>query len=61
MKDWRKYHICPNCGKKKLFYAAHPHAFGWKDFEKAWCRVCGAIYSTRGENGALIKIGSRKV
>jgi DNA-directed RNA polymerase subunit RPC12/RpoP len=32
---------CPNCGKKGLSYAPHPHAFGWKDYDRVACRYCG--------------------
>ena len=31
---------CPNCGKKGLNYANHPHAFGYKDYDKIVCRYC---------------------
>jgi hypothetical protein len=31
---------CPACGKKGLFVAWHPHAFGWKDPTRAKCRFC---------------------
>jgi DNA-directed RNA polymerase subunit RPC12/RpoP len=35
---------CPNCGKKGLSYAPHPHAFGLKNYEKINCRYCGASF-----------------
>jgi hypothetical protein len=31
---------CPNCNKKGLHFADHPHAFGYKDFDKVVCRFC---------------------
>ena len=33
---------CPKCGRKGLHYADHPHAFGWKDYERVRCRFCQA-------------------
>ena len=30
----------PNCGRKGLHYASHPHAFGYKDYERVECRFC---------------------
>ena len=35
---------CPKCGKKGLGYAAHPHAFGYKDYNRAECRYCKARF-----------------
>ena len=35
---------CPKCGRKGLHYAAHPHAFGWKDYERARCRFCRSTF-----------------
>lgn len=32
---------CPNCKRKGLHYSDHPHAFGYKDYDKAECRFCG--------------------
>jgi uncharacterized Zn-finger protein len=32
--------ICPSCGKKGVGYAAHPHAFGHKDYSRVSCRYC---------------------
>ena len=31
---------CPACKRKGLGYAAHPHAYGWKDYGHASCRYC---------------------
>lgn len=43
---------CPECGKKGCGFAPHPHAMGgWKDYDKARCRYCGATFLTEnGEN-----------
>jgi DNA-directed RNA polymerase subunit RPC12/RpoP len=35
---------CPTCGKKGLSFAPHPHAFGYKDYERANCRYCGGRF-----------------
>ena len=49
---------CPKCGRKGLHYAAHPHAFGWKDYERARCRFCRSMFkiaarpATREEENA---------
>jgi len=35
---------CPKCGKKGLRIADHPHAFGYKDTDRACCRFCHTVY-----------------
>ena len=35
---------CPKCGKKGLSYAPHPHAYGWKDYDKVACRYCDSRF-----------------
>ena len=35
---------CPKCGKKGLSYAPHPHAYGWKNYDKVACRYCEARF-----------------
>ena len=35
---------CPKCGKKGLSFAAHPHAFGYKDHTRVDCRYCGSTF-----------------
>ncbi len=35
---------CPKCGKKGLHYAKHPHAYGWKNYDKVSCRYCEARF-----------------
>ena len=35
---------CPKCGKKGLHHPDHPHARGWKIYEKAVCRFCKAKF-----------------
>jgi hypothetical protein len=39
--------VCPKCGKKGVGYAAHPHAYGWKDYDRASCRYCRARFKMR--------------
>lgn len=36
--------MCPKCGRKGIGYAAHAHAFGWKDLGRAVCRYCRAAF-----------------
>lgn len=38
---------CPNCGRKGLGFAPHPHASGWKDYNAARCRYCGVRYRVK--------------
>lgn len=40
---------CPKCSKKGVGYAAHPHAFGYKDYSRASCRYCGATFVLKAE------------
>ena len=35
---------CPKCCKKGLRYAPHPHAYGWKNYDKVACRYCGTRF-----------------
>lgn len=35
---------CPGCGKKGLSFAAHPHAFGYKDYSRVRCRYCKSTF-----------------
>lgn len=42
-----KFPPCPKCGKKGLHYASHPHAQGWKDYERAVCRYCGERFKIK--------------
>jgi uncharacterized Zn-finger protein len=39
--------VCPACGKKGLGYAAHPHAYGWKDYSYAVCRYCQKRFAVK--------------
>lgn len=43
---------CPKCGKKGLNYADHPHAFGWKDYDRVACRYCGSRFKLSAPNTA---------
>lgn len=36
--------VCPECGRKGLGYAPHPHALGWKDHSSVRCRYCKARF-----------------
>lgn len=38
---------CPKCGRKGVGYANHPHAFGYKDTDRAMCRYCNAMFRCR--------------
>lgn len=38
---------CPKCGRKGLHHPDHPHAFGWKEYDKAECRFCYARFRVR--------------
>lgn len=38
---------CPKCKRKGVGYAMHPHAYGWKDYERAKCRYCNAYFKIR--------------
>ena len=35
---------CPKCDRKGLHYADHPHAFGYKDYDRSVCRFCKARF-----------------
>lgn len=35
---------CKKCGRKGVGFAKHPHAQGWKDFDRAVCRYCRATF-----------------
>jgi cytochrome c5 len=37
---------CPNCDRKGLHYANHPHAFGYKDVYRMTCRFCHEQFIT---------------
>ena len=38
---------CPKCKRKGLHHPGHPHAFGYKDYERAECRFCKARFKMR--------------
>lgn len=40
---------CPKCGRKGVGFAPHPHAFGYKDYARARCRYCAAIFRLNGD------------
>ena len=42
---------CPQCNRKGLHYANHPHAFGRKDYGRIVCRFCKATFKVRGRSG----------
>ncbi|MEN6317257.1 MAG: hypothetical protein ABFD82_00665 [Syntrophaceae bacterium] len=35
---------CPKCGRKGVGYANHPHAFGYRDYDRLECRYCNAKF-----------------
>lgn len=39
-----KNNVCPNCNKKGLHYANHPHAAGYKDYSRVVCRFCNKTF-----------------
>ena len=43
---------CPSCKRKGVGYAAHAHALGWKDYERASCRYCHKVFKLVARNGA---------
>ena len=45
--------VCPACNRKGLGYAMHPHAYGWKDYDRASCRYCRKTFRIRQPNSAL--------
>jgi transposase-like protein len=38
---------CPACGKKGLGVASHPHAFGYKDYDRFACRYCKKTFKRK--------------
>lgn len=48
--------LCPNCGRKGLHYANHPHAFGYKDYDKIECRFCHARFKPKERNKVPLTI-----
>jgi hypothetical protein len=40
---------CPNCGKKGLHFANHPHAAGYKNYDKVVCRFCKKTFTVRAD------------
>jgi hypothetical protein len=36
--------VCRSCGRKGVGYARHANAYGWKDYSKASCRYCNALF-----------------
>jgi hypothetical protein len=45
-RDWRKV-PCLKCGKKGLHHPDHPHAFGFKEYDKLVCRFCHAHFKIK--------------
>ena len=43
---------CPACKRKGVGYAAHEHALGWKDYERASCRYCHKVFKLVARDGA---------
>jgi hypothetical protein len=40
---------CPSCQRKGLHFDDHPHAFGWKDYNRVVCRFCGVGFKPKPE------------
>ena len=38
---------CPSCKRKGVGFASHPHAYGWKDYNKASCRYCHKTFKIK--------------
>lgn len=38
---------CPKCGRRGLHFAIHPHAIGWKDYDRVECRFCHTRFKVR--------------
>lgn len=38
---------CPNCGRRGLYHPRHPHAFTFKEYDKAQCRFCHKTYKIK--------------
>lgn len=41
--------VCPTCKCRGVGFAPHPHAFGYKDYDKARCRYCKTTFKTKGD------------
>ncbi len=37
---------CPECQRKGVGFAGHPHASGYKDHDRARCRFCRCEFKT---------------
>ena len=37
---------CPKCNRKGLHYREHPHAFGFKDYDRIECRFCKIVFNS---------------
>lgn len=35
---------CPECHRKGVGFAGHPHAYGYKDYTRARCRYCRCTF-----------------
>jgi uncharacterized Zn-finger protein len=42
--------VCPKCNRKGVGYAAHAHAYGWKDYGKASCRYCHTTFKIKARS-----------
>ena len=41
---------CPSCKRKGVGFAAHAHALGWKDYERASCRYCHKVFRIKSSD-----------
>lgn len=46
---------CPKCGRKGVGYAPHAHALGYKDYDRARCRYCRAVFRVRNCKASSMK------
>lgn len=46
---------CPTCGRKGLHFVPHPHAFGYKDYDRAECRFCHKRFKIKEENCPIVQ------
>jgi uncharacterized protein YbaR (Trm112 family) len=44
-----KIKSCPKCNRKGLHFANHPHARGYKDYNKIECRFCKTIFKIKNK------------
>ena len=38
---------CPKCNKRGIRYADHPHAYGFKNYNRVSCRYCNSFFNSK--------------